>query len=359
MKAILLRAATPTVLLLFVVTPSVFAAAQDGAAVLRSITTNDALLTAGGVTIEGTAIRLPGRITFPVREDRKRAGPAARYKWKFTCVSTNQIAYDKEVVEVLRWKDWLLPGASIPEPSDERAWMYGRLLAFINPELTGFYNLMGPLKPGIWSAPQEMKRNGVDGAINLYQPRPGPLTLSDYLDLPLLLVGRGYAKHLESISSVQPLAGGCLSVQAQGTPFYARATKWELIIEPAAAYLVRSATYYVDDSDRTIAKPRFVITTSGLQRFGSLSLPEKFQQRDPFMDQEQPFYESGTVISASLKEDKQFFKETLDLFHAPFPVTTEVADNRSTPPVRLNFPAEQVLDVNSKGRTNQMQRTRR
>ncbi len=355
MRAILFGAVATAALQLLMMRPSAFAALPDGAAVLRAVTTNDALL-AAGVTLEGTVITLPGKSRalgsvgspsngLPAREEPKRTLPAARYKWKFTGVSSHRIAYDTEVVEVLTWEDWLLPGANIPQPTDQQGWMYGRVLAFISPEATGFYNLMGPLKPGVWSAPQIMVRDGVSGSINLY--RPNPLTLSDYLDLPLLLVGRGYAKHLESISSVEALADGRLSVQAKGKPFYTRATKWELVVEPAASYLVRSATYYVDDSERTIEKSRFVITTSGLQWFGSLAVPEKFEQRDPLGDQEQPFLRSGRVSSASLKGDEQFFNETVAMFQPPFPVSTEVADNRTNPPGRLSFPAGEVLDRNS------------
>ncbi len=355
MKAIFFRAIAIAALLLFVVTPSPFAALPDGAAVLRAMTTNDALLAVGGVTMEGTKVQLPGRIMFPARENR-RAGPAARYKWKFTCLSSNEIAYDQEVIKILKWEDWLPPGAFIPQPRDESAWMYGRLLSFINHEATGFYNLMGPLKPGVWSDPQKMASEGVSGAINLY--RPNPQTLSDYLDLSLLLVGRGYTKHIQSISSVEALADGRLAVKAEGKPFSTRATKWELVVEPAAGYLVRSATYFVDDSDRTITKPRYVITTAGLQWFGSLALPEKFEQRDPFQVKEQPFHKSGTVTSSSLKGDEPFFNETVAMFHAPFPVSTEVADNRSNPPVRLNFSAGEVLDRNAL-RRNQMQQTPR
>jgi hypothetical protein len=354
MKAILFRALA---LLLFVI-PSLSAALPDGASVLRAMTTNDDQLAAGGFPMAGTKIQLPGKITFPVRENR-RAGPAARFKWKFTCVSSNRIAYDQEVVELLKWEDWLPPGSNTPQPSDAPAWMYGRILSFLNPEATGLCNLMGPLKPGVWSDSQNMVLAGVSGSINLYRPRPGPLTLSDYLDLPLLVVGRGYAKHIESISSVEALADGRLAVNAQGKPFYARANKWELIVEAAAAYLVRSATYYVDDSDRTLKKPRYVITTSGLQRFGSLALPEKFEQRDPFLDQEQPFHKSGTVISASLKGDEAFFDQTVAMFQAPFPVSTEVADYRTNPPMRLTFPGGEALDRNAIRRTNQMQRTPR
>jgi RNA polymerase sigma factor (sigma-70 family) len=324
--------------------PEARPALPDGAALLSALASNDAVLAAGGVTIEGTEVRLPGKIRFPVPENR-RVGPAARYKWKFTYLSTNRIAYDHEAVELLRWEDWLPPGSSLPQPGDQPAWMYGRTLSFISPELTGFFNLMGPLKPGIWSAPQALLREGVSGAINLY--RSNPLTLSDYLEVPLWLVGRGYARHLESISSIEPLAGGRLAVNAKGKVFYSRATKWELVVEPAAGYLVRSATYYVDDSDRTLTKPRYVITTSGLLRFGSLALPEKFEQRDPLSVQDQPFHRSGTVTSASLKGDPAFLDETAAMFQAPFPVSTEVADNRSNPPVHLNFSAGATLDRNA------------
>jgi hypothetical protein len=351
------RTITMAAMLLFGATPSPFAAGQDGAAVLRALAAMDTKLVTVGVTLEGMKVTLPVKIAFPVRENRRRAGPAARFKWKFTCVSTNKIAYDKEVVEVLRWEDWLPPGSSIPQPSDEPAWMYGRLLSFISPEATGFYNLMGPLKPGLWSTQQKQARDKVSGAINLYPPNP--LTLSAYLDLPLLLVGRGYAKHLESISSVEALADGRLSVKAEGKPFYTRATKWDLVIEPAAAYLVRSATYYVDDSDRTIAKPRYVITTSGVKWFGSLAAPERFEQRDPFLDKEQPYLESGTVISASLKGDEQFFKETVETLKGPFPISTSISDHRVDPPLHLTVPAGETLDGDFRRPTNQMWPTRR
>lgn len=321
------------------------ARAQDGAAVLSAMAANDAQLAADGFLIEGTEINLPAKISFPEREKGKRLHPAARYQWKLTWLSTNEIAYDKEVVEILPWKDWLLPGASVPQPADEPKGMTGRILSFINPEATGFFYFNGPRRPGVWSTPQVMARGGVSGDINLY--RPNPVTLSTYLEMPLWRVGRGYAKYLERISAVEALENGRLAIKVEGKPSYSRATKWEMVVEPAAGYLVRSATYYVDDSDRTLVRPRYVITTSGLRRFGLLALPEKYEERDPFMDREQPFNKSGTVTAGSLKGDKQFLEATAAMFQPPFPVSTQVADNRSNPQVHLTFPAGEALDANA------------
>jgi RNA polymerase sigma factor (sigma-70 family) len=317
----------------------------DGAAILSAMATNDTLLLADGFIIEGTELNLPGKISFPESERGKRVYPAARYKWKLTWLSTNQIAYDKEVIEIFPWKDWLRPGARLPQPGEEHAWMSGRTLSFINADASGFFYFNGPLRPGVWSAPQAMAIAGVTGDINLY--RPNPVTLSEYLEMPLWRVGRGFAKYLERISSVEALENGRLAIKVEGKPSYSRATKWEMIVEPAAGYLVRSATYYVDDSDRTIAKPRYVITTSGVKRFGSLALPEKYEQRDPFMDKEQPFYKSGAVTAGSLKGDKQFLEATAAMFQRPFPIRTAVADNRSNPPVHLTFAAGQTRDENA------------
>ena len=165
MKAILFRIIPVAAFLFVFVAPSPFAALPDGAFILKAMNTYDNQLVAGGFTIEGTKVQLPVKITFPVRENR-RSGPAARFKWKFTCISSNKIAYDQEVTEILKWENWLPPGSSIPQPSDTPTWMYGRILSFINPEATGFYNFMGPLKPGIWSTPQDMAREGVSGSIN-------------------------------------------------------------------------------------------------------------------------------------------------------------------------------------------------
>ena len=316
-------------------------AQQDGAAVLKAMSSIDDQLAMGGVTIEGTKIWLPA--------GGSRCDPVAKWKWKFTCVSGNKIAFDEEVVEVLKWEDYLPGGSSIPQP-DDTTFMHMRRLSFLSPEATGMYDFIGTpsFKPGVWVWPAEPKKvhdNVGSGSIRLH--RPNPLTYLAFLDLPLLLVGRGYAKHIESITSVEALANGRLSVKAKGKPFYARATKWELVVEPAAAYLVRSATYYVDDSERTIEKPRYVITTSGLHWFGSLALPEKFEQRDPLYEKEQPFLKSGTVISASLTGDEQFFKETVDMFQPPFPVSTDIEDNRMDPPMHLTIPAGEVLDINA------------
>jgi hypothetical protein len=90
MKAILFRAIAIAAPQLFVATLSPFAALPNGASVLRAMTTYDDQLAAGGFTIEGTKIQLPGKITFPVRENR-RAGPAARFKWKFTASAATEL----------------------------------------------------------------------------------------------------------------------------------------------------------------------------------------------------------------------------------------------------------------------------
>lgn len=339
--------------------PASALALRDGAAILSAMAAIDDQLALGGVTLEGTKVSLPGKIRSPGGQrlgkigfsssESRWSGPATKSKWKFTCVSDNQIAYDEEVVEVLRWEDWMPAGPSLPEPGDEPTWMTMRLLSFLGPEASGHYDFVGiaSFEPEVWPARRKQVHDKVSfGSLRLYAPNPG--TLSAYLDLPLLLVGRGYAQHIRSVTSVEALAGGRLSVKAEGKPFYARATKWDLVVEPAAAYLVRSAAYYVDDSDRTLAKPRYVITTSGLQWFGPLALPEKFDQRDPAGDKERPFQKSGTVTTASLRSDRHFFKETADLCKAPFPISTDFQDNRMRPPSLLQFRSGEFLDRNLK-----------
>ncbi len=156
----------------------------------------------------------------------------------------------------------------------------------------------------------------------------------------LWAIGRGYAKHLDEIESVSAAEDGTLSVTAVGYG-YARSQpgKWELVIVPEAAHMVRSARFYKRDRSGSIREsPLLEVVTSGIKQFGEVMVPEKISVSEMSGAVEYPV----TVDSASLVPDSSFIREAEAALDPPYAVATVYIDFSSGKPVVLKFGVGQL-----------------
>lgn len=75
-----------------------------------------------------------------------------------------------------------------------------------------------------------------------------------------LTVGRGFAKHLDSITSTKSLSSGLLEINAQGSFGSGLSGHWKLTVDPNANYLVREATFTADGQ----VEPTIEVTSTGI-----------------------------------------------------------------------------------------------
>ena len=124
--------------------------------------------------------------------------------------------------------------------------------------------------------------------------------------------------------------GGRLKVAADGLNMSLRpGAKWELVIDPDAEYMVRSAE--LDYRNR-----RSSYTNSGLKRHGSRCVPEKAECKGKYMDA------SFEIQSASSEADTEFLKNAKDTMRPPYLIHTDVSDQRVTPRLHISYDARKV-----------------
>ena len=152
-----------------------------------------------------------------------------------------------------------------------------------------------------------------------------------YIKRPLLCLGRGYSRYITDVKEVSREENGRLKVTADGLQVgYRPGAKWDLLIDPDAGYMVRSAKM-VDDRKRTMT-----IVNSGLKRYGPRCVPEKAECKGTFID---AVFE---IESASPEADAAFLKRAKAAMRPPYLIHTDVSDQRVTPELRIQYGAGQT-----------------
>jgi len=282
-------------------------AEPDGKEILDKLTSIDAVY-AAAFTASGRRLGWPGR------------------KWKFAMLR-GRIALEEEVVE-------------IPEHSGPA--QVGRFIAFrstwyVGPTVQATYDWVGriphygPLDP--W--PENSPGPATTGSLKVDDPDAPTYTL--HIQRTLSCLGRGYSKYITKIRDVSPQEDGRLKVTADGLAgdLYPGA-KWELVIEPDAEYMVRSAVV-VDSGNR-----RRSFTNSGLRRYGSHCVPEKGECKGGLISGSFEFQ------SASFEADVEFLERAKATMQPPYLIHTDVSDQRRTPELRIQYDAGKTLPQGGK-----------
>jgi hypothetical protein len=269
-------------------------------------------------------------------------------KWKLTMLE-GEIVYQEQVVEIPEpvqdsTGPPIPPGA--PKPEDDgtkRSIPYGgirraeyrigefiafRSTLYVGPKVqaqhdwVGRIRRYGPLDP--W--PENSPGPATAGFLGVVKPDAPTYML--LIKRPLLCLGRGYSRYVADVKEVRREESGHLKVTADGVDLGLRAgAKWELLIDPDAAYMVRSAKM-VDEKKRTTS-----ITNSGLKRYGPRCVPEKAECRGAFIDA------SFEIESASPEADVAFLQRAKAAMRPPYPIHMDVHDERVTPELYVPYDA--------------------
>jgi len=237
-------------------------------------------------------------------------------KWKLTMLE-GEIVYEEQVVE-------------IPEPAEDRM---GRFIPFrrtfyVGPraqaehDRVGRIRRYGPLDP--W--PESKPGPATAGVLKVV--RPDAATYMFLINRPLLCLGRGYSQYIPDIKKVIKQRDGRLKIDAEGVDIGFRpGAVWELVIDPDAAYMVRSARM-VDNKERSMS-----ISNSGLKQYDARCVPEKAECKGTFMDG------SFEIQSASSEVDFELLKRAKAAMRPPYPIYTEVFDERVRPELYVPYDA--------------------
>jgi len=274
--------------------------------------------------------------------------PPLRKKWHLT-MSNGKIAYEEEVIEVLKWEDVLSPNQDIPERrqtgslrSRGEPMTALRTTYFFGPTAQSMYDFVGKIPPyGLlppW--PENSPGLATSGSLAFDDPDTGAYRFD--IKRTLWSLGRGYSAHITNIKDVAKQEDGLISVIAEANDISSRqGAKWELVIDPSAAYMVRSAELYRMYRRGTYQpQPTISIVNSGVKWYGSRCVPEKTEWKDSYAGGRSI---SNEFHSASSEADMEFLKHAEGTMRRPYLVHTDVHDLRMTPELIVQYRAGELM----------------
>jgi hypothetical protein len=153
--------------------------------------------------------------------------------------------------------------------------------------------------------------------------------------------GRGFAKFVYELTSAVELEDGTIKCLGPGTDSGASQGRWELVVDPAAGYLVRSAKYYEPDALEADT-PAFVITNSGTLSMNGCIVAESSMwlelEREPHPV---PF----GIKFVTREPDYELLKAVENGMFGPYEYSTSVVDARMEPPIARDFEAGEVYST--------------
>lgn len=233
--------------------------------------------------------------------------PPQKMRWKIT-MAGDRIAYEQQVVEILKWEDVLGPDEDLP-PVDERGGgsLVSRTVVFFGPEFTGQHQSVGDQPPAGPVAPTPDDERGQIGfcAVTVTDP-DAPNFVNYTTNGKLRLVGRGVSKYVDRITGIYHREDGMTSLTVEDT----KARKFEIVVDPKADFMVRRFKG-TDGSDMIL---------SGLKRNGGLFAPESIERVGERC--------RHTILSISPKPDLEFLKKAEARMHGPYIAPTIFEDWR-------------------------------
>lgn len=183
---------------------------------------------------------------------------------------------------------------------------------------TGMIPRVGPLPP--WN---DSKR-GEAKAGSLMIDAPDRSGFNAVVIRMMWSIGRGYSEHINKVTKVKERPDGLQEITADGTDITKlNSATWELVVDPRADYLVRSASLYDGRFRRSI----ITISNSGIAWYGPLCLPVHSDWKDNRLTREYRI----EISSASTEPDMDLIRHAKDLLQPPYYLPTDVIDLRVHP----------------------------
>jgi len=163
--------------------------------------------------------------------------------------------------------------------------------------------------------------------------RPLPLDSVKVLDFkrPIWSTGRGFADSINRIIEAKEDPNGLISFSAHGSFGSNLEGTWKMVVEPKAAYIVRSASFTPEGAE----KPYFVLTTTGTKWFEGGSLAEEARFFLVLGDET----EITTTKTEQFKPEPDFslFNKLRETLRGTLPDNTDVHDYRNSPDIPVRY----------------------
>ena len=292
----------------FAATTACGAGAADALDLLKKLRAFDAVYEAG-FTAEGTGV-FPGEPGIPARPT----------EWKIT-IDGDRFVLREKATEVPA-PDYEKTRVAFRGPGGEVAYSVPGILTrrtiFWGPELCSSVAFDLTFRPD--SEGQVTASGHENRRVQLYRPDSEAMAL--FRMKIMFSLGRGYSGYIDELESVSQLGDGAM--KCTGTGKWIWNGSWELVVDPAAGYMVRSAKFLPEIPEI----PGLEVTTSGVKWFGARCVPEKSVWVDALSSatkQEIPI----TCRSATLQPDLELIKEAEQEASAAYRGRTSVIDRRS------------------------------
>lgn len=298
---------------------------ESGEEILEHLRSFDAVCRSG-FTMSGTYIE-PGLHVGP----RKQIG--VKKKWTIT-TSNDKIAYEEEIVEVLEIE-------AVQSLALRSTWLF-------SPQLQAKYDYVGRVREAGKLPPWPEDSAGPATSACLDIDKPTAPTYKLPLKKALWSIGRGFSDNLTAITSVTRQDNGLLSVVADGTDMVNDpGARWELVIDPQAAYMVREATFYKARKK----EPYMSVSNSGSKWVGSICVPEQTELTAPFIAKRTTEHLTRTAQTST---DEDFLNRAERTLKVPYLVHTDVHDRRMSPTLYLAYRAGELFPKGRKGQEQEI-----
>lgn len=155
-------------------------------------------------------------------------------------------------------------------------------------------------------------------------PAGDPANIYEFRQFQLAM-GRGFSRHLGTVTSLKSLFSGGIKVTSEGSYGQGLNGSWELILDPNSDYLVREALFTVD----TAPKPTIIVTSTGVMMKDGI----KIAKHGTFK------YSNSLEVSFEVTDISKvvgpnlLYEEVLSRLDSPLPAGARIYDLRSKKPV--------------------------
>jgi hypothetical protein len=206
---------------------------NDEPTVLANLVKSDSVFESG-ITVSGTC----------QQKDRSLLRTVVNRHWKLT-LSGDRIGYRKEVID---YEKPAYPEAKGGIEDAPTLTIRTRQWGYWGDDLSGEHNedMRIDVSPDgtLTEGRRKMHNSMVFGPKSL-----GPIAPKQFI---LWSLGRFFSKHLDKVDKIENSTSGHLLVSASGRLRDGKLGRWELEIEPAAAWMVRKARFYEDRTPNRI-----------------------------------------------------------------------------------------------------------
>ncbi len=141
-----------------------------------------------------------------------------------------------------------------------------------------------------------------------------------------MAVGRGFSRHLGTVTSLKSLSSGGIKVTSEGSYGQGLNGSWELTLDPNSDYLVRKAIFTMDGAD----KPTIITTSSGVTMKDAIKVANRGVYK--FVGVREVSVEV-MEISKVVGQNK-IYEEVLLHLDSPLPTGSLISDLRGEKPIR-------------------------